>query len=137
MTSQNAGDVLKDAGLAQRVRGGAMELVLVPTGRTGHLRRQPEGQQVRVRGTPALAELLDAVSIVGLLQQLNGDGMVFDEVEARFPLTPNAIDFTARPAPSGASMGISARGRYTLGSGALNPRACSRRCSCSTASARS
>lgn len=121
IVSENAGDVLKAANLAQRVRGGAMELVLVPTGRTGIYDGNLTAQKVRIRGTPALAELLNAVSIVGLLQQLNGDGLVFDQVEARFLLTPNAINFT-RASAIGASLGISAQGSYSLGSGALDIR---------------
>ncbi|MCR8723558.1 YhdP family protein [Frigidibacter sp. ROC022] len=119
--SDNAGDVLKDANLAKRVRGGAMELILIPTGRTGIYDGSLTAKKVRIRGTPALAELLNAVSIVGLMQQLNGDGLVFDNVEARFLLTPNAINFT-RASAIGASLGISVEGSYTLGSGALDLR---------------
>lgn len=121
VVSENAGDVLRDANLAQRIRGGAMELILLPTGRTGTYDGSLTARNVRVRGTPALAELLNAVSIVGILQQLNGDGLVFDQVETRFRLTPDAIDFTEGSA-IGASLGISASGSYALGSGALDIR---------------
>jgi hypothetical protein len=121
VVSDNAGDVLRDANLAQRVRGGAMELILLPTGRTGTYDGSLKARNVRVRGTPALAELLNAVSIVGILQQLNGDGLVFDQVETRFLLTPTAINFLDGSAV-GASLGISAAGSYTLGSGALDIR---------------
>jgi hypothetical protein len=119
VTSQNAGDVLKDANLAQRIRGGAMELVLVPSGQTGVYNGSLTAQRVRVRGTPALAGLLDAISVVGLLNQLNGDGIVFDQVQSRFTLTPNAVNFRETSAV-GASLGISVEGLYELGTGRLN-----------------
>jgi hypothetical protein len=119
VTSQNAGDVLKDANLAQRVRGGAMELVLIPAGQTGVYNGSLVAQRVRVRGTPALAALLGAISVVGLVQQLNGDGIVFDQVQASFTLTPNAVNFR-RSSATGASLGISVEGLYELGTGRLN-----------------
>jgi hypothetical protein len=119
VTSDDAGDVLRDADLAQRIRGGAMVLTLVPTGQTGVYSGSLTAQRVRVRGTPALAALLDAISVVGLLTQLNGDGIVFDDVQASFTLTPNAVNFR-RSSAVGASMGISLEGMYELGTGRLD-----------------
>jgi hypothetical protein len=119
VTSDNAGAVLKDADLAERVRGGAMVLTLAPTGQTGVYNGSLTAQRVRVRGTPTLAALLDAISVVGLLTQLNGDGIVFDNVQASFTLTPNAVNFR-RSSAVGASMGISLEGMYELGTGRLD-----------------
>ncbi|MEO8531527.1 MAG: AsmA-like C-terminal region-containing protein, partial [Deltaproteobacteria bacterium] len=121
VTSDNAGEVFKDANLAQRVNGGAMELILTPTGEVGTYSGKLTARNVSVRGTPALAELLSAMSVVGLLQQLNGDGIQFENMEAQFTLTPSFIQFRKASA-IGAAMGIAMDGAYTLGSGALNMR---------------
>jgi hypothetical protein len=96
-----------------------MELVLIPAGQTGVYNGSLVAQRVRVRGTPALAALLGAISVVGLVQQLNGDGIVFDQVQASFILTPNAVNFR-RSSATGASLGISVEGLYELGTGRLN-----------------
>jgi len=121
VTSDNAGEVFKDANLAQRVKGGAMELVLTPTGETGTYNGKMTAKSVSVRGTPALAELLSAISVIGLLQQLNGDGITFDSMEAQFTLTPSFIQFRKASAV-GPAMGIAMDGAYTLATGALNMR---------------
>ena len=39
----------------------------------------------------AIAELIDAISVVGLLQQLDGQGLSFPEVDVYFRLTPDRI----------------------------------------------
>ena len=121
VVSDNAGEVLKDANLAQRIRGGAMTLILTPAGQEGVYNGTLSAERVRVRGTPALAELLNAVSVVGLLQQLNGDGIVFDQVQTQFVLTPRAVNLVQFSA-IGASLGISAQGSIELGTGQLNLR---------------
>jgi hypothetical protein len=66
---------------------------------------------VRIRNAPVLAELLSAVSIVGLLEQLNGTGILFAEADARFRLSPGGVDIR-RAAAVGASMGVSLSGVY-------------------------
>jgi hypothetical protein len=58
-----------------------------------------------------LAELLSAISVVGLLEQLNGEGIFFSEAEADFIITPQAIEIT-RSSAMGASLGVSMAGLY-------------------------
>jgi hypothetical protein len=58
-----------------------------------------------------LAELLSAISVVGLLEQLSGQGIVFNEVEASFQLSPDRVAIT-RASAIGPSMGISADGIF-------------------------
>jgi hypothetical protein len=66
---------------------------------------------VRIKDAPGIAALVNAVSIVGLVNELNGDGIYFDTVEGRFRLTPNRLTLTEASAV-GASMGLSMDGTY-------------------------
>ncbi|MCB2114924.1 MAG: hypothetical protein KDE00_01150 [Rhodobacteraceae bacterium] len=106
----DAGAVFRAAGIFGRGLGGAMDLTLRPRGA-----RDYDGsiaiKQIRVTGVPALAELLDAISVVGLLSQLNGPGILFGDVVGDFRLTPEAVELRNGSAV-GASLGISAAGTY-------------------------
>ena len=62
-----------------------------------------------------MAALLDAISVVGLLQQLDGQGLSFDEVDATFRLTPNQV-IVSEASAVGPGLGISVDGVYTLAS---------------------
>jgi hypothetical protein len=72
-----------------------------------------------LRDAPGIASLLDAISIVGLLDQLEGPGILFNEVQARFRLTPDRLILTESSA-TGPSMGISLDGIYDLTSSSLD-----------------
>ncbi len=111
--SDNAGSVLASAGIFDNARGGTMDLRLTPTGQPGHYQGKVTGQGFRVRNAPVLAELLSAISVVGILEQLNGEGLVFNDADAEFRLTPAAIEVT-RSAAVGASMGVSMAGVYNV-----------------------
>jgi hypothetical protein len=65
----------------------------------------------RVRNANALADLLNAVSIVGLLDQLNGPGIAFEQTQAKFIIAPNAVEIT-RSSAIGGSMGLTMAGVY-------------------------
>src|SRR5690606_40359641 len=54
--------------------GGRLDLTLRPSGPGRDYDGTLTIRQFRVTGVPALAELLDAISVVGLLTQLNGPG---------------------------------------------------------------
>ncbi|MFD2739853.1 AsmA-like C-terminal region-containing protein [Sulfitobacter aestuarii] len=119
LLSPDAGAVLRSAGLAEQVVGGALELTLLPVGSGGAFDGQLAISDVRIRNAPAMAALLNAVSVVGLINELNGDGIYFDEVEADFRLTPAQITLSKASA-IGASMGISMDGIYALESGLID-----------------
>jgi hypothetical protein len=57
-----------------------------------------------MQDAPALAELLSAVSVVGLLEQMDGEGLAFNNGEVNFILTPDAVEITQGSAV-GASLG--------------------------------
>ena len=118
LVSSNAGDVLRAAGLLKQVQGGEMQLVLLPVGSGGAFDGRLTARGVTIRDAPGIAALLNAISVVGLINELNGDGIYFDEVEATFRLTPNRLTLTEASAV-GASMGLSMDGTYALDSGQL------------------
>ena len=111
LRSANAGAVLRDAGLIDRVSGGAMELTLTPAGGRGSYDGTLRVQGIRLNRAPAMAKLLSAVSVVGLIEQLEGQGIVFDEVAAEFRLTPSRITLYSSSA-TGASLGLSMDGVF-------------------------
>lgn len=115
ITSSDAGGVLRAADVFKSAVGGKMELVLAPGGARGTYEGELSVEDVSVKDAPAMAELLSAVSVVGLLQQLGGQGIRFGEVEARFRLDPEKVTIY-RSSAVGHSMGISMDGYYHLGS---------------------
>ncbi|MDX5413908.1 MAG: hypothetical protein LPK02_12795, partial [Rhodobacterales bacterium] len=112
--SDNAGQVFAAAGLLKQAREGAMDLTLRPTGGPGNYNGSLLVRNVRLRDAPALAALINAVSVVGLLAQMNGAGLHFADVEADFLLTPEQVVLRSGSAV-GASLGVSMDGYYHLG----------------------
>lgn len=114
--ARNAGAVMREAGLFKSAKGGKMELVLAPAGGKGVYEGNLEiTDDISVHNAPAMAELLSAISVIGLLQQLGGQGIPFTDVDARFRLDPEKVTIY-EGAASGHSMGISMDGYYYLGS---------------------
>lgn len=109
----DAGAVLAGAGMLETAHGGSLDMTLVPTGETGNYDGVLEIGNIRLRDAPALASLLDAVSIVGLLQQMDGQGLAFSDVDAEFRITPDRIIVT-RSSAVGVGLGISLDGIYTI-----------------------
>ena len=109
--SEQAGEVLRGANVFAKARGGSMDLILTPLEGEGRYNGRMDITNVRVRGVGALAELLSAVSVVGLIEQLSGEGLAFTSVEARFTLTPEGVEIR-RGSAVGPSLGISMAGVY-------------------------
>jgi Protein of unknown function len=119
ITSDNAGAVMAAAGIFDKGRGGNLDMALIPRGPEGEYNGTATFTRLRVQGAPALAELLSAVSVVGLLEQMNGEGLAFNNGEVKFILTPKAVEITNGSAV-GASLGISFAGLYLNGSGRID-----------------
>ncbi|MBR9823252.1 MAG: hypothetical protein GYB51_19900 [Rhodobacteraceae bacterium] len=114
----DASAVLAAAGYLRQGSGGRLTLDLVPQGTPGHYAGHLEIKDLRIREAPVMAELLNALSIVGLLEQLSGPGILFSDVEADFTLSPGAL-VVQQASAVGASMGISLDGLYDLAGGQL------------------
>ncbi|WP_156102947.1 AsmA-like C-terminal region-containing protein [Thioclava atlantica] len=108
--AEDAGAVLAATGIFTKARGGAGTLVLNPVERQSY-----DGTlkitNLRVQDAPVLASLLSAASGIGLLEQLNGEGILFSDVDGEFRLTPKGVSVT-RGAAVGASMGVTMAGNY-------------------------
>jgi uncharacterized protein DUF3971 len=112
ITSQDAGGVAGSAGILKQARGGDLSLTLLPVGAAsfdGTLKIT----ETRIQDAPAIAALLNALSIVGLLEQMGGSGIHFQEVDAAFRLTPSTMALT-RASAVGPSMGLSMDGTYDV-----------------------
>ncbi|OUD08640.1 hypothetical protein BVC71_11935 [Marivivens niveibacter] len=113
LIGSDGGAVAMAAGLLPNASGEDFELTLTPVGEAGVYDGTLTVKNLQVREAPALAELLNAVSVVGLLQQLSGQGLMFVDVLAEFRLTPDQI-IVAQSSAAGPGLGISLDGIYTL-----------------------
>lgn len=119
LTSDDAGGVMAAAGIFAKGRGGSLDLTLQPRGAEGVYVGIASFRNLSVQGAPALAALLSAVSVVGLLEQMNGQGILFNDGDAEFTLRPDGVQIS-RGAALGASLGISFAGTYRAGSGQMD-----------------
>lgn len=109
--STDAGQTMAAAGLFASAHGGALDLTLMPRAAAGEYDGHATIERVRVKYGSVMADLLSAISVIGLLEQLGGEGIVFEHTEAKFHITPTAIDVQQGSA-IGASMGVSLEGLY-------------------------
>lgn len=119
VTAEDAGAVARATGMFTSAYGGSLDLTLVPRDGAGDYDGKADIGPVRVRFSNVLADLLNAISVVGLLEQLNGPGIAFDNAKAVFVLTPDAV-LLQKGSAVGASMGISLSGLYHSDTGALD-----------------
>ena len=126
LRSRHAGKIISTLGFSDASDGGNLTMALVPTQGAGVFDGDVKIEDIRIQNAPAMAEVLNAVSIVGLLEQLNGQGIHFSDVIGKFRLTPDRI-IVAESSAVGPAMGISLDGVYDIASrqmdfqGALSP----------------
>ncbi len=118
ITSADAGGVLRSAGVLQQAVGGSMDLALLPVGKGGAFDGQLKVDGISIKDAPSMAALVNSLSVVGLLNEMNGDGIYFDEVEAEFRLTPGRMTLS-RGSAVGASLGLSMDGVYATDTGQI------------------
>lgn len=111
VVSEGAGEVLAAAGVFSKARGGGLDLLLTPDGTPSGYDGRATIRNVRVKDAPVLASMLSAASVIGLLEQLNGEGLLFHDVEGAFRLTPEGVSIT-RGEAVGASLGVTLTGNY-------------------------
>ena len=117
--SQDAGGVFRDAGIMRQAYGGSFEMVLRPIEEPGSFDGTISVANTSVRDAPAIAALLNAISVVGLLTELSGQGIVFSEVAAQFQLSPSRITLYESRA-TGPSLGLSMDGVFDVPNQRLN-----------------
>ncbi len=109
----NAGKILRDAGLFRSLDKGSFDLILAPRKDGPGFDGQIEMTQAVLGDQSILIGMLDAVSIVGLIDQLRGPGVAFDTIQGRFRLTDDRLTLT-RGSAVGASLGVSLDGVYDI-----------------------
>ena len=117
--SGDAGAVMRGSGIFKNAKGGEMTLRLLPTGRPGEFNGTLKVENTRVVNAPSLAELLVALSVIGLMEQLGGEGIPFSDVQAEFVLGKSGVTVKNSSAV-GASMGISMEGIYDTSNERMN-----------------
>jgi hypothetical protein len=111
--------VLAAAGLFRNARGGSLDMTLWPEGRRGIYDGSASVRNVRVVEAPALAALLNAISVVGLIDEMSNAGILFLTAEAVFRTSPGGLSLS-RGSAVGASLGVSMSGTYTTATRALD-----------------
>jgi len=118
--SDDAGGVFRSAGLLTQARGGNFKLSLLPVPDVpGHYDGTLRVTNTKVKDAPAIAALLNAVSVVGLLDEMAGQGIQFTEVDAKFRLGPSQLVLYQSSAV-GPSIGLSMDGLYDVPRGILD-----------------
>jgi len=112
--SNDAGAVLRGAGLYKEAKGGRLDLLLTPEEGAGRYDGQLRIIDLRVGGTPWLVEMLHAISLVGMIELMDGDGLAFTDIQSRFGLRPGVVEIRQGSAV-GPSLGVSVSGVYLTG----------------------
>jgi hypothetical protein len=115
----DAGAAMRNAGVMKSLESGSLDLILTPRAGNGGYDGQMRIRQARLRDQPILADLLDAISVVGILDQLEGPGILFETIDARFRVTSRQV-VLQQGAAVGASLGVSLDGVYDLQNDQMN-----------------
>jgi len=109
ISADDAGKVFSALGLLDRASQGniLVDLIEKSEGYSGGF----IARDLRLLDMPLFADLLNAVSVVGLLDQLNFDGIAFGEVEGDFYFSEDKFILT-RASATGPSIGLSLDGTY-------------------------
>ena len=105
--SNDAGGALRDSGLLRQASGGYMELGITPAASGWNADMQINN--VRIKDAPQIAQLLSAISVVGLPDQLDGKGIFFNTIESKFNIEDDKYT-VYRSSAVGPSLGLSLDG---------------------------
>ena len=121
LTAKDAGAVLRAAGIIENSFGGDFEMTMLPTAKPGEYTGELRVGRIRVKQGSAITALLNSISLVGLVNELSGQGIQFNSAEADFRLGPEYLTLSNMSAV-GASIGLSMDGLYNLKTDALDMR---------------
>lgn len=109
INSADAGSVLRSAGILNNLYGGMLAARISSISKEeGHLVRM-KVTNVRAQQLTALGEILSIASIIGMLEQLNGSGIQFADVQAEIMINDGLIEIK-RAFASGPSIGMTLKG---------------------------
>ncbi|OSP56232.1 AsmA-like C-terminal region-containing protein [Pseudoruegeria sp. SK021] len=113
ITSADAGAVFAAAGIFANARGGTLNLRLDPQPGAGMYHGTLRVQHTSLRESPTITELLSAISVVGAIEQMSGEGITFSDVRSNFDMAPGRIKIQSASA-EGPSLGLSMDGAVDL-----------------------
>lgn len=113
ISSESGGAALRAAHISRNVHSGRLRLILVPLPEGQGVSGRLEVKDARVKDMPALAEILNYSSIVGMIEQLRGEGIHFSNIDADFELSDESV-FLKRGTAVGSAIGVSMKGEFDL-----------------------
>ncbi|WP_425045463.1 DUF3971 domain-containing protein [Primorskyibacter sp. S87] len=108
--SEDAGGVFRSAGILTQGQGGSFNMTLRPVGAASY-DGSLQVRNARIKDAPVMAALLNAVSIVGLVDEMAGQGILFTSAESTFRIDPGKLSILSGSAV-GPSIGLSMDGTY-------------------------
>ncbi len=115
VSADDAGELLRGLDYLRSMQGGKLSVQAeyddAQPGRP--LAGTADIENFRVRDAPALGRLLQAMTLYGLVELVQGPGLGFTRLVAPFRLTEDALDLTDARAFS-SSLGLTAKGRANL-----------------------
>ncbi len=114
-TAHDAGALLRALGIVSSMHGGALSVTgMYDDSKPGRpLIGTAEITEFRLRDTPAIGRILQAMTLYGLVEMLGGEGLGFRRMVAPFVLTGDTLELNNARAFS-ASLGLTARGRINF-----------------------
>ncbi|MBT3140706.1 hypothetical protein DS909_15560 [Phaeobacter gallaeciensis] len=109
LQSDDAGGILRASGIMDQAFGGDFKLSLEPLKGAGFYDGRLKINKTRIRDAPAMAALFNAISVVGLVDQMAGQGILFSEIDGKMRISPNSIRILEGSAV-GPSIGLSVDG---------------------------
>jgi hypothetical protein len=111
----DAGALLRGLDIVRTMQGGRLSVEAhYDDGQPGRpLTGTADIEEFRIRNAPALAKLLQAMTLYGLVELMQGPGLGFSRLVAPFRLTDDALDLSDARAFS-PSLGLTAKGRIDL-----------------------
>ena len=119
LTADDAGEVLRSSGIIRNLHDGSFRLRLDPDENSSRYVGRLAVNDARARDMPALGELLNYLSVSGILEQLGGEGILFSTVEAEFTVGEDGIELT-RGMAVGSAIGLTMTGTYDFSSSMMN-----------------
>lgn len=111
LASKDAGGTMASAGLLTNARDGDLRVVLLPRAGEGNYDGTLDVKRTRIKDASAMAALLNGISLVGAIQQLEGEGIHFSSIEGQFKLRSNGVKLENISA-IGPSIGMTLDGWY-------------------------
>ena len=113
--SDNAGDALRTLDLYDNIRGGTLDLKAAYTdaSQDAPLEGVLKVQDYAMIDAPAFAKLIGIMSLTGVLDALQGEGLNFDIFDAPFKLQGGVLELTDSRA-SGPTLGVTASGTVDM-----------------------